>query len=137
MSEFRSVFRGSRWWRAAVAVIVAAGAGASQESPRPVAKAGTVDYQRDVHAIFAAHCLACHNADKRSGGLSLGTYQDITAGGRTGAAIKPGSSGQSLLVRRVLGEVTPAMPLGGDPLTSAEIATLRTWIDEGARVTPT
>src|SRR5579863_3148939 len=74
MRGFRSVFHASRWWRAAVAVIVAAGAGASQESPKPArvakrapaAKAGTVDYQRDVHAIFAAHCLACHNADKRS-----------------------------------------------------------------------
>jgi mono/diheme cytochrome c family protein len=145
MGDFHSVFHGSRWWRAAVAVMVAAGAGASQESPgparvakrTPAAKTGTVDYQRAVHAIFAAHCLACHNADKRSGGLSLGTYQDITTGGRSGAAIKPGSSGQSLLVRRILGEVEPAMPLGGDPLTSAEIATLRTWIDEGARVTPT
>jgi mono/diheme cytochrome c family protein len=145
MGELRSVFHGSCWWRAAVAVIVAATAGASQETPRParvakpapVARPATIDYQRDVHAIFAAHCLACHNADKRSGGLSLGTYQDITTGGRTGAAIKPGSSGQSLLVRRVLGEVQPAMPLGGDPLTSAEVATLRTWIDEGARVTPT
>ena len=31
MGELRSVFRGCLWWRAAVAVILAAGAGASQE----------------------------------------------------------------------------------------------------------
>jgi hypothetical protein len=99
-------------------------------------KAPRVDYQRDIHAIFAAHCLVCHNSEKRSGGLSLGTYDGIVAGGRTGAAIAPGNSGQSLLVRRVLGETLPAMPLGGDPLSSAEVATLRAWIDEGARATP-
>ena len=133
MGELRFAFHRSRGWRAAAVLIIAAGAGASQEKTKPP----RVDYQRDIHAIFAAHCLACHNADKRSGGLSLGTYPDIMAGGRSGAALKPGSSGQSLLVRRILGEVQPAMPLGGDPVASAEIATLRKWIDEGARPTPT
>ena len=76
MGELRSVFHRSRGWRAAAAVIVAAAVGASQESP----KRARVDYGRDIHAIFAAHCLVCHNADKRSGGLSLGAYQDILAG---------------------------------------------------------
>src|SRR5580698_2803939 len=67
--------------------------------------AATVDYNRDVHAILSDHCLVCHNAEKRSGGLSLGTYEDIMQGGKDGAAIKPGASGQSLLVRRIMGQV--------------------------------
>ena len=100
--------------------------------PRP-----TVDFTRDVHAILADRCTVCHNQEKRSSGLSLGTYQDILAGGRTGAAIKPGNSADSLLVKRITGESAPRMPFGGDPLSDREIATIRAWIDEGARSTPT
>ncbi len=149
----RSTFRHHRSWVAPFAAILATSLltlqGYSQDAPKssrspqhaPVsttsgANRGKIDYQLDIHAIFAAHCLTCHNAEKRSGGLSLGTYADIIAGGRNGAAIKPGRSGESLVVRRILGEVLPAMPLGGDPLTETEIATLRAWIDEGARATP-
>jgi hypothetical protein len=96
-----------------------------------------VDYAKDVHAILADHCLVCHNSEKRSNGLSLGTYEDIMAGGKTGAAIKPGDSKNSLLMKRLLGDVAPRMPFGGDPLSNSEIAVIRTWIDEGARETPT
>jgi hypothetical protein len=73
----------------------------------------------------------------RSGGLSLGTYADVLEGGRSGAAVKPGSAAASLLVERTTGEMQPRMPLGGPPLATAEVAILRTWIDEGARATPT
>jgi len=148
-----STLRHHRWRPISVAAILAASQlsllSYSQDAPKPASsprhtpvtatsgsKRGKIDYQLDIHAIFAAHCLACHNAEKRSGGLSLGTYADIIAGGRSGAAIKPSRSGESLVVRRILGEVLPAMPLGGDPLTETEIATLRTWIDDGARATP-
>jgi Protein of unknown function (DUF1549)/Protein of unknown function (DUF1553)/Planctomycete cytochrome C len=95
-----------------------------------------VDYQREVHPILAAKCASCHSAEKRSGGLSLGTLNDVLDGGRSGAAIKPGNSATSLLVRRSNGEVSPRMPLAGPALTDRELATLRTWIDEGARATP-
>ncbi len=146
-----SNFRHRRWSRASVAILATSLVslrGYSQDAPKPrpqhtpatatsVNKPSKIDYQLDIHAIFAAHCLTCHNAEKRSGGLSLGTYADIIAGGRSGAAIKPGRSGESLVVRRLLGEILPAMPLSGDPLTQPEIATLRAWIDEGARATPT
>src|SRR5580704_5966317 len=79
-----------------------------------------VDYDRQVHPILAAKCLLCHSQEKRSGGLSLAVYSD--------AAVKPGDSGASLMVRRITGEMHPRMPLGGQPLSAAEIATL---IDPG------
>jgi hypothetical protein len=96
-----------------------------------------VDYQRQVHPILAAKCASCHSAEKRSGGLSLGTIKDVLEGGRSGAAIKPGAATESLLIRRSNGEVNPRMPLTGPPLTDTELATLRKWIDQGARATPT
>jgi hypothetical protein len=95
----------------------------------------TIDYQQQVHTILAAKCLSCHSAARRSGGLSLAAYADALEGGRSGAAIRPGDSARSLLVRRITGDVTPSMPLDGAPLSAGEIATIRAWIDEGARET--
>jgi hypothetical protein len=96
-----------------------------------------VDYERQVHPLLAARCLMCHSAEKRSGGLSLATYGDVLEGGRSGAAVRPGNSAASLLLHRVNGESQPRMPLGGVPLSAAELAILRAWIDDGARATPT
>ena len=61
---------------------------ASQTGPAPI------DYNREVHAILAARCLVCHSQEKRSGGLSLATYEDVLNGGRSGAAVKPGNSAE-------------------------------------------
>jgi hypothetical protein len=94
-----------------------------------------VDFTRDVHPVLAARCFACHSGDKRSGGLSLSTYEDVLQGGRSGAAIVPKDAKSSLLMLRVTGENAPRMPLGG-ALTAQEMATLRMWIDEGARRAP-
>src|SRR3954454_21504302 len=56
---------------------------ASQSAPQ---NAAMIDYNREVHAILAARCLVCHSQEKRSGGLSLATYQDVLNGGRRRAA---------------------------------------------------
>src|SRR3989441_1594106 len=97
----------------------------------------TIDYQQHVHTILAAKCLSCHGAERRSGGLSLAAYADALEGGRSGAAVRPGDSAGSLLVKRITGEVAPPMPLGRPALSAGEIAALRLWIDEGARETIT
>ena len=96
----------------------------------------TVDFDRDVHTIIAAKCLACHSAEKRSGGLSLATYADILDGGRNGGTVRPGNSAGSVIVQRITGTTAPQMPLGFPPLSDAEINTIRTWIDQGARPAP-
>jgi hypothetical protein len=115
---------------------------AAQARQQPVAGAqsagnplATIDYQQQIHTILAAKCLSCHSAERRSGGLSLAAYVDVLDGGRNGAAIRPGDSTGSLMVRRITGETAPAMPLGRPALSPGEIATIRGWIDEGARET--
>jgi hypothetical protein len=95
----------------------------------------TVDYQQQVHAILAAKCLSCHSAERRSGGLSLAAYIDVLDGGRSGAAIRPGDAAESLLVRRITGDIAPQMPMGRPALSAGEVETIRAWIDEGARET--
>jgi mono/diheme cytochrome c family protein len=98
--------------------------------------AATIDYTTQVHALFASKCLVCHSAEKRSGGLSLATYDDVLNGGRSGPAVRPGKSGSSILVQRITGAGATRMPLGGAALTAAEIGILTTWIDQGARRAP-
>ncbi len=99
--------------------------------------AQNVDYDTQVRPIFAAKCFACHSQEKRSGGLSLFAYEDVLNGGRSGGAVRPGKSSDSLLLMRASGEMQPRMPLVGAPLTSDELSLIRAWIDQGARRTPT
>src|SRR5438445_12983434 len=86
-----------------------------------------VDFDREVHPILAARCFACHGGDKRSGGLSLSNYSEVLRGGKTGKVVNPGSSKDSLIMRRVLAEGASAMPPAGERLAESEIAVLREW----------
>ena len=81
----------------------------SQSAGNPLA---TIDYQQQIHTILAAKCLSCHSAERRSGGLSLAAYADVLEGGRSGAAIRPGDSAGSLMMRRITGETAPADAAG-------------------------
>jgi mono/diheme cytochrome c family protein len=96
-----------------------------------------VDYDRQIRPIFASKCFSCHSQEKRSGGLSLYSYEDVLNGGRNGGTVRPGKSADSLLTMRISGETQPRMPLVGAPLTDAEVAVIRSWIDQGARRTST
>lgn len=98
-----------------------------------LAAAEHVDFNRDIHPILAERCFACHGGDKRSGGLSLSNYPEVMRGGRSGKVVTPGESRESLLIRRVNGEAGLVMPPAGDRLKPEQIATLRAWIDQGAR----
>jgi hypothetical protein len=96
----------------------------------------TVDFDKQVKPILEANCIECHSADKRKGGLSLAAYTDILDGGRSGAVVRPGHSATSILLARIQGDLGDRMPLDTVPLADTEIATLRQWVDQGARRTP-
>jgi mono/diheme cytochrome c family protein len=109
--------------------------GASAQSGN-AARAGLrrrVDFKRQIEPIFARSCYQCHGAKKAMGQLRLDGKESALKGGLSGAAIIPGDGKQSLLVKRILGEgIEARMPMGGPPLTPAQIALIRRWIDEGA-----
>jgi WD40 repeat protein len=69
----------------------------------------------------------------KSSGLDLTTYDGLRAGGKRGATFTAGEGGNSLVVRYMIGEMKPAMPLGGPPLAKADIEIVREWIMAGAR----
>ncbi len=86
-----------------------------------------VDFVKDVQPVFEKSCQGCHGAKSQLGNLRLDSRQLAMK------AIKPGDSAASSLYKRVAGIGTEArMPMGAKPLTPDEIATIKTWIDEGA-----
>src|SRR5690242_1101814 len=87
------------------------------------------DYARDVQPIIEQACGQCH-ISAVAGKLRLNSEADILRGGASGPAVVPGHSGDSLLVKRILGLTdAPRMPLGGQPLSSEKVALIRKWID--------
>ena len=87
---------------------------------------------RQVRAILRDSCEHCHNEETAKGGLVLKSYDTLIAGGESGNPIVPGKSASSLLVQAIEGRVKPRMPYKEDPLSEAEIDTIRRWIDAGA-----
>ncbi len=100
--------------------------------PRPA----RVSYDAQIRPLIVEYCLRCHNQDQRKGGLSLATYADVLEGGKDGPVVRPGKSGDSLLIHRLTGASEPRMPQDDVPLDATRIDLMRRWIDEGARLTP-
>jgi hypothetical protein len=105
----------------------------------PVLAAPPVDYGREVKPILRARCTSCHGAIRQKAGLRLDTAEFIRRGSQSGRAIEPGESGESLMIDRVTAvDGSDRMPpeSEGAPLNATEVATLRTWIDQGAHAPP-
>jgi len=90
-----------------------------------------VDFTADVVPILADRCYRCHGADKQKGGLRLDTVDHLLAG-KVVFAGDPEGSALSRLIALPAGH-EDLMPAEGDPLTHEQIATIRTWILQGAR----
>lgn len=101
--------------------------------PVAVAAPATVQFSRQVLPLLRTECTVCHSGPAAPGGFSMETAAKLLAGGRHGAAIVPGKSGESLMIRYLLGEMKPQMP-PGKPLPLDTIALLRRWIDQGAKI---
>jgi chemotaxis protein histidine kinase CheA len=86
-------------------------------------------FAEKVAPILSKRCLACHDAKTAKGRFSLETFASLMRGGESGLEIVPGKSGQSNLVTLI---EDGTMPQDADPLTKAEIAAIRRWIDTGA-----
>src|SRR5689334_13788634 len=101
--------------------LLGTGLAAADDAPR---------FERDVLPIFRGHCLKCHGAVQRKGGLSLRTPAAMLEGGDTGPALVKGSVDESLLIEQV---ESGAMPPGkAKKLTESEIATLKAWVAAGS-----
>ena len=80
-----------------------------------------VGFATSVHPILAAKCSPCHSGENPRAGLSFASRDTLMKGGKSGPAIVPGKSSDSLLIARITGRSLPAMPMGGPRLTDGEI----------------
>lgn len=90
-----------------------------------------VSFTKDIQPILEENCWKCHSQSMQLSKLNLSTREDALKGGARGAVIVPGRSEDSKLYRLVGGLDKPMMPMDGQ-LSSAQVAALKTWIDQGA-----
>ena len=99
----------------------------------PNATAQTVTFTDHIRPIMEAELLETAMARRPSFPTSTSAHaHGALAGGTRGPAIVPGRADESRLYRQLAGLEQPAMPMDGSTLTDAEIAAVRTWIDDGA-----
>jgi uncharacterized membrane protein len=94
--------------------------------------AKVVDFDRDVAPILVAKCLSCHEGEEAKNGFLIGDREQVLG------FVSPGDSANSSLwtdyllqPSKQVSESSLVMPPDG-PLPAAEMAILKTWIDEGA-----
>ena len=104
----------------------------------PSSGAGKTNDYTAVATLIAEHCLDCHAAQEPEGRLVMETFESLMKGGESGAALVPGKSADSLLVKMIEGSIEKdgkkrIMPPGKrKKLQPEEIATIKSWIDAGA-----
>ena len=117
---------------AAMALVPVPTAGQGLAEPVANATAQTVTFTDHIRPIMERSCWNCHGEAAQLSNLDLRTRDGALAGGTRGPAIVPGRADESRLYRQLAGLEQPAMPMDGSTLTDAEIAAVRTWIDDGA-----
>ena len=95
-----------------------------------------MDFEKGVRPILEERCFDCHGEDKQKSHLRLDTTTGILRGGESGESLLVGGrSAESYLIMRVTSENKKEfMPPKEDRLTEAQIAILRLWIDQGAKM---
>lgn len=95
------------------------------------AAADPVDYRKDIRPVLQERCYACHGALAQKAKLRVDSGAHLLSSG----AVVPGKPGDSeLLVRVSSGQDDTRMPPEGHPLKPEQIAKLRAWIEQGAKV---
>ena len=118
----------------AFANVACAAASIASASETPLARA--LDFEKEVRPILEDHCYDCHGEDKQKSKLRLDSALGVLRGGESGEPLFVlGASAESHIIRKVSSEnAKEVMPPKGDRLTAAQIATLRLWIDQGAKM---
>src|ERR1019366_1423014 len=67
-----------------------------------------VNFETHVRPILKANCFECHGEGKKlKGGLDLRLKHFLVKGGKSGSALVPGKSADSVLVQRIRSQEMP------------------------------
>jgi uncharacterized protein DUF1553/uncharacterized protein DUF1549/cytochrome c len=103
----------------ALAALTAAGAGAADS------------FANEAVLILRTNCTPCHTKAMSQSGLDLSSREGALRGGSRGPALVPGNASESKLMQAVQRNGKLAMP-PAKAISTAEIDTLRRWIEQGA-----
>ena len=109
----------------------------SDDSPGPGFNASFSSIQENVLTPNCARS-GCHTGSNPPEGLDLSSGKSYTSLVNTPSQqsnllrVKPGSSSESWMIKKLKAEGTSVMPVGL-PLTPAVIDTIMKWIDQGAQ----
>lgn len=98
-----------------------------------LADAKNPTYDDDVMPIVKQACINCHGNDKQKGGLNLATYAAMSQGGSSGVVAVAGNPGKSRIYTLAAHIDEPKMPPQGNKLADPQLATLKLWVEQGAR----
>lgn len=95
------------------------------------AAAEPVDFGKQIAPIIEQHCVRCHSPGNSKGDVSLATLDDL----KSNEYVVAGDADGSYLIELVTSQdgEPPAMPKETKPLSNAEVAMLRQWIEQGAK----
>ncbi len=97
---------------------------------------GQILFDRDVRPIFEQSCFRCHGLVKPKSDFRLDLRSEALKGGEDNTNdVVPGHSDRSQLIRYVAGldkDIQMPPPDTSPPLTPAQVAVLKAWIDQGA-----
>ena len=105
------------------------------------AVATPVNYATQIQPIFTNRCVQCHSGSNPPRGLRLdstNSYANLVNVASSEIPslkrVEPGDDNNSYLVQKIEGTaaVGVRMPASGEPLTAAQIRSIRLWIAEGA-----
>ncbi|WP_284215609.1 PSD1 and planctomycete cytochrome C domain-containing protein [Agaribacter marinus] len=94
-----------------------------------------IEFNRDIRPILNASCTGCHGGVMQQAGISFIMRDAALGRGHSGRRnIVPGDPDASELIARVEStDPNVRMPYKAKPLSPAQIATLRSWIAQGAQ----
>ncbi|MFZ4766660.1 MAG: DUF1553 domain-containing protein [Roseimicrobium sp.] len=92
-----------------------------------------IEFDREIRPLLQERCIECHGEKKQKGELRLDAKVHAFKGGHDGSAIVAGKADASPLFQRITStDDAERMPPKGEPLSAAQIAAVKTWIDAGA-----
>ena len=101
-----------------------------QKSPESFSPEAIQFFEMEIRPLLHTHCVACHDDQKRTSGLSLESREGILRGGNRGPAVVPGQPDHSRLIQAVQYTSDPKMPPTGK-LKDEQIVALKRWVTLG------
>jgi hypothetical protein len=118
------------------AILLVAGCGSQPAAPKAETPATSdVSFAKDIQPMLTQTCMPCHAGGKDAKGkYDVTSYAGTMGNGLDSTPnVIAGNADSSTLYHLVSGTVQPQMPKGRPALDAGQLATIKKWIDQGAK----